>query len=128
MHEHIYVDPNADQQPWSSTPPPPCRPPAYLHLACLPVWAERIRTRRPILQTCLLCAEEEAHHVIRCRQCRQLSGCCACIWRYQRSRYNSGCPCCQYTGLLPPSRRRRTQQELNDLEEFLNSELPDLPE
>nr|XP_022311168.1 flocculation protein FLO11-like [Crassostrea virginica] len=128
MHEHIYVDPNADQQPWSSTPPPPCCPPAYLHLACLPIWAERIRTRSPILQTCLLCAEKEAHHVIRCRQCRQLSGCCACIWRYQRSRYNSGCPCCQYTGLLPPSRRRRTQQELDDLEEFLNSELPDLPE
>ena len=25
-----------------------------------------------------------------------------------------GCPCCQYTGLLPPSRRRRTQQELDD--------------
>ncbi|XP_078312330.1 uncharacterized protein LOC111105135 [Crassostrea virginica] len=128
MHEYVYVDPNADQRPWSSTPPPPCRPPAYLHLACLPVWAERIRTRRPILQTCLLCAEEEAHHVIRCRQCRQLSGCCACIWRYQRSRYNSGCPCCQYTGAQPPSRRRRTQQELDELEEFLNSELPDLPE
>ena len=26
MHEHIYVDPNADQQPWSSTPPPPLLP------------------------------------------------------------------------------------------------------
>ena len=44
---------------------------------------------------CLLCHQDSRHHTIRCVQCHNAPGCCACIWGYMRSRYNSGCPLCR---------------------------------
>ena len=103
---------------------PPAALQGIMHLTCLPIWAERT-TGGPIIQDCVLCLEEGVHHAVRCRQCEQMCGCCSCIWRYQRSRYNSGCPCCRYTGLQPPNRRTPAATQMEE-EDIWGAKLPEL--
>ena len=94
MSEIEYVDPYDGEGPISSTPPPPCNDSS--HKVCVPpAWGERIPG--PVVKCrCLLCHEEERHHAIRCVRCGNAPGCCACIWGYMRSQYNSGCPLCRH--------------------------------
>ena len=90
--EYEYADPFEGEGAYSSTPPPSCTPG---HLLCVPpAWGERI-PGSPVTCRCVLCHEEGRHHAIRCTQCGNAPGCCACIWGYMRSRYNSGCPLCR---------------------------------
>nr|XP_022322709.1 LOW QUALITY PROTEIN: VWFA and cache domain-containing protein 1-like [Crassostrea virginica] len=90
--EYEYADPFEGEGAYSSTPPPSCTPG---HLFCVPpAWGERI-PGSPVTCRCVLCHEEGRHHAIRCTQCGNAPGCCACIWGYMRSRYNSGCPLCR---------------------------------
>ena len=94
MSEFEYADPYEEEGPISSTPPPPCD--GATHKVCVPpAWGERIPG--PIVRCrCLLCHEEDRHHPVRCIQCGNAPGCCACIWGYMRSQYNSGCPLCRH--------------------------------
>ena len=94
MSEIEYVDPYEGEGPISSTPPPSCN--GANHKVCVPpAWGERIPG--PVVKCrCLLCHEEGRHHAIRCIQCGNAPGCCACIWGYMRSQYNSGCPLCRH--------------------------------
>ena len=94
MSEIEYVDPYEGEGPISSTPPPSCN--GTNHKVCVPpAWGERIPG--PVVKCrCLLCHEEDRHHAIRCIQCGNAPGCCACIWGYMRSQYNSGCPLCRH--------------------------------
>ena len=94
MSEIEYVDPYEGEGPISTTPPPPCN--GSTHKVCVPpAWGERIPG--PVVRgRCLLCHEDERHHAIRCVRCKNAPGCCACIWGYMRSQYNSGCPLCRH--------------------------------
>ena len=94
MSEIEFVDPYEGEGPISSTPPPSCD--GANHKVCVPpAWGERIPG--PVVKCrCLLCNEEDRHHAIRCIQCGNAPGCCACIWGYMRSQYNSGCPLCRH--------------------------------
>ena len=95
MSEIEYVDPYEGEGPISTTPPPPCN--SNSHKICVPpAWGERIPGPTIVRCRCLLCHEEEQHHAIRCIRCKNAPGCCACIWGYMRSQYNSGCPLCRH--------------------------------
>ena len=94
LEEYEYVDPDEERVLWSRTPPPPCD--RADHRVCIqPRWGERF-CGPPLRPLCLLCCQDDAHHPVRCLRCRNAPGCCACIWEYMRSRYNSGCPLCRY--------------------------------
>ena len=109
MSEIEYVDPYEEEGPISSTPPPVCNS-GDPELCVPPAWGERI-PGSPVLCRCLLCHQDSQHHAIRCLQCQNAPGCCACIWGYMRSQYNSGCPLCragdpQGEDPLDPDQRR----------------------
>ena len=93
MSEYKYADPFEGEGPYSETPPPDCNNAS--HEICIPpAWGERIPGPLVICR-CLLCHQNSCHHAIRCVQCHNAPGYCACIWGYMRSRYNSGCPLCR---------------------------------
>ena len=95
MSEIEYVDPYEGEGPISNTPPPLCN--SNSHKICVPpAWGERIPGPTVVRCRCLLCHEDERHHAIRCIRCKNAPGCCACIWGYMRSQYNSGCPLCRH--------------------------------
>ena len=112
MSEIEYLDPYEGEGPISTTPPPPCDQ-GKKHEVCVPpAWGEKI-PGDIVLCRCLLCHQENRHHAIRCLQCMNAPGCCACIWGYMRSQYNSGCPLCragdpQGEDPLAPDQRRIT--------------------
>lgn len=60
-----------------------------------PAWGEKI-PGIPLRCRCVLCLEEDRHHAVRCIECRNAPGCCACILGYMHSHYNSGCPLCRH--------------------------------
>lgn len=94
MSEYEYADPYEDEDNWSYSPPPPCD--GAEHQICVPpAWGESI-PGIPLRCRCILRFKDNQHHAIRCTECRNAPGCCACIWGYMRSHYNSGCLLCRH--------------------------------